>query len=96
MLKESNVSYSEIFPEPPLYFTNLFDNNKLEMINFNEFSTRKCIFSSKTKELCMPKNCECIIEEKIYWVSPKEILIEMELSFKDIPLSSNFHPRIIY
>lgn len=80
-LKEQNLSYSQITPEPPLYFTNLFDNNKLEMIDFKEFSTRKCTFTHIIKEQFMPKSCECSIEEKIYWVSPKEILIEKELTF---------------
>lgn len=75
------MSYSEIVPEPPLYFTNLYDNNKLEIIDFPEFSTRKSSFTHKIKEAFMPKSCECFLEEKIYWVSPKEILIEKELSF---------------
>ncbi|EAR98876.1 GRAM domain protein (macronuclear) [Tetrahymena thermophila SB210] len=96
VLNELNMVYSDIVPEPPLYFTNLYDNNKLEIIDYAEYSTRKCTFTHIIKEPFMPKSCDCFIEEKIYWVSPKEILIERELAFQGIPLSSHFNPRVIY
>lgn len=90
------MRFTEISPDPPVYFTNLYENNKLEIIDFTEYSIRKCTFTHPIKEIFMPKSCECNLEEKIYWVSPKEILIERDITFEGIPLSNNITPRVVY
>ena len=81
ILKEKDVICGEIYPEPPLFFSDLYCNDTLEILTKPEFSQRNSSFTHVSKDSLFPSTCKCALKEKIYWISPKEFLVEREIMF---------------
>lgn len=96
ILTESNMLTSEIYPEPPAYFTSLYEKNHSEILNFHDYSIRKTTFTHSLKQFYLPKSCDVLTEERIYWISPKEFIIEKIINLNGLPFSDRFTPRIVY
>lgn len=94
--KELDMTFTEIHPAPPVYFSNLYENNKLEVVDYADFSQRTCSFRHPISEPFMPKTCDCVMKERIHWVSPAEFIIDRELTLQGIPLASSFSPQVLY
>jgi len=81
-LKEKNITISEIYPKIPGFFSDFENNDKLEILEYNDFSSREYKFEhplNDGKGIFGQNLANVIYGKKIYWISPSEVLIERSL-----------------
>lgn len=90
-LREENIKITQIDPAEPDYFGDIYSENLLQLIDYADFSQRmiECTHPIK-KSIFMPSQCQCVIQEKFYWLGQDEIIIERNLSLRGIPMGECF------
>lgn len=80
-MKEKEAVFSDIYPDPPQFYSDLFSKEVKQILNCPDYSERTLEFTHYGKSALSPSKTKCLIKEKIYFLTPYEFIIVKDISF---------------
>ncbi|KAL4493634.1 hypothetical protein ABPG72_004127 [Tetrahymena utriculariae] len=97
-IKDTNIEITQWSPAPSSIYTDLSSTNYQEFLESNQFSTKTNQFIHPVREKVPmgPKTCQVNSEEKIFWLTSEEILIQREFKVSKVPMADCFTTQNFY
>ncbi|EAR85175.2 GRAM domain protein (macronuclear) [Tetrahymena thermophila SB210] len=97
-IKDTNIDITPWQPAPSSIYTDVSSTNYQEFLESNQFSTKTNQFIHPVREKVPmgPKTCQVNSEEKIFWLSSEEILIQREFKVSKVPMADCFTTQNFY